>query len=99
MFFFFLFLFFYQTSWRVSRVLDCYPSLMVRLMLVNMHVRDIQQQTRSYTCSKLFTKQLMVAMQELEFFFAGFSKGFDLIDHNILMDELKQVEVCPALLS
>lgn len=28
-----------------------------------------------------------------------FSKGFDLIDHNILMDELKQLEVCPALLS
>ena len=72
---------------------------MVRLMLVNKHVRDIQQQTRSYTCSKLFTKQLMVTMQELEFFFADFSKGFDLIDHNILMDELNQLEVYPALLS
>ena len=32
-------------------------------------------------------------------FFADFSKGFDLIDHNILMDELIQLEVSPALLS
>ena len=33
------------------------------------------------------------------FFSQTSQKSFDLIDHNILMDELKQLEVCPALLS
>ena len=32
-------------------------------------------------------------------FFADFSKGFDLIDHNILMTELRKLEVDPALIS
>ena len=32
-------------------------------------------------------------------FFADISKGFDLIDHNILMDKLTQLEASPALLS
>ena len=32
-------------------------------------------------------------------FFADFSKGFDLIDHNILLIELQKLEVDPALLS
>ena len=32
-------------------------------------------------------------------FFADFSKGFDLIDHTILMHELSKLEVLPALLS
>ena len=31
--------------------------------------------------------------------FADFSKGFDLIDHNILMTELRKLEVDPALIS
>ena len=31
-------------------------------------------------------------------FFTDFSKGFEVIDHNILMDKLKQLEVCSALL-
>ena len=31
--------------------------------------------------------------------FADFSKGFDLIDHTILMHELSKLEVHPALLS
>ena len=32
-------------------------------------------------------------------FFADFSKGFDLIDHSILMQELADLEVHPVLLS
>ena len=32
-------------------------------------------------------------------FFADLSKGFDLIDHNILMTELRKLEVDPALIS
>ena len=32
-------------------------------------------------------------------FFADFWKGFDLIDHNILMTELRKLEVDPALIS
>lgn len=32
-------------------------------------------------------------------FFADFSKGFDLIDHNILITELPKLEVYPALIS
>ena len=32
-------------------------------------------------------------------FFADFSKGFDLIDHSIFMQELADLEVHPALLS
>ena len=32
-------------------------------------------------------------------FFADFSKGFDLIDHSILMQELANLEVHPVLLS
>ena len=32
-------------------------------------------------------------------FFADFSKGFDLTDHNILMTELRKLEVDPALIS
>ena len=32
-------------------------------------------------------------------FFTDFSKGFDLIDHNILMTELRKLEVDPALIS
>ena len=34
-----------------------------------------------------------------EIFFADFSKGFDLIDHSILMQELADLEVHPVLLS
>ena len=32
-------------------------------------------------------------------FFADFSKDFDLIDHKILMTELRKLEVDPALIS
>ena len=32
-------------------------------------------------------------------FFANVSKGFDLIDHNILMTELQKLKVDPALIS
>ena len=32
-------------------------------------------------------------------FFADFWKGFDLIDHNILMTELQKLEVDPTLLT
>lgn len=32
-------------------------------------------------------------------FFADFLKGFDLIDHTILMQELSKLEVYPTLLS
>ena len=32
-------------------------------------------------------------------FFTDFSKGFDLIDHNILKTELRKLEVDPALIS
>ena len=32
-------------------------------------------------------------------FFADFSKGFDLIDHNILLEELRGLEVSPSIIS
>ena len=31
-------------------------------------------------------------------FFADFKKGFDLVDHNVIVDELYKLQVCPAIM-
>ena len=40
-----------------------------------------------------------LADSQTRIFFADFSKGFDLIDHSILMQDLDKLQVHPALLS
>ena len=62
-------------------------------------VRGILRQMPFYICFKRSTKQLMVVRRRLGYSSQSFSKGFDLIDHSILMQELADLEVYPVLLS
>ena len=79
---------------------DSCPSWKVRSTLVSSTARGILRQMPLYN---YMLQAIYEAVDSGEasawIFFADFSKGFDLIDHSILMQELADLEVHPVLLS
>ena len=66
--------------------------------------RQFKRRGHSTTDALLFMLQAIYEAVDCadlgaQVFFADFWKGFDLIDHNILMTELRKLEVDPALIS
>jgi hypothetical protein len=58
-----------------------------------MPVKSIQQQMLYYIHCKPSTKAVDTGDAGAHIFFADFSKGFDLVDHTILLQEVENLQV------
>ena len=54
---------------------------------------------RLYSVKKLATRSITGILEVcIRIFFADFEKGFDLVDHNVVVDELQKLQVNPAII-
>ena len=50
-----------------------------------------------FNANELYTRLLIPETTLSEYFFADFTKGFDVIDHSVLLDELKSFDIDQTL--